>query len=429
MFYTQEKNLNRFKARRTKVIEQIKLLNPKVESGVLLLIADFESARHAFKQESSFYYLTGVTEPAVVMCCYFDGADILYMPFYGQNRDQWVKTDICLKTKVSDIAVDQIKYLGSEVRGYSSAPFFTPERYSEVIADIKKNIGDCGVIYTLMDSTSSRYFTQMQLIARFQDWLYDQKITIADVSGIVHKFRRTKENHEINLIYKAAQITSLAIQAAAKNIESGKYEYQIQAFIEYVFKESVNADAAFASIVATGKNTTILHCNDRNTKLHADDLVVVDIGAEYGFYSSDLTRTFPVAGKFSVRQKEVYDIVLQTQKHIESLAVPGMYLNNANDPKRSLHHQAVNFLDKHGYSKYFVHGIGHFLGLDVHDVGSNDLPLQPGDVFTIEPGLYIPEENIGIRIEDDYAMAEDGVVCLSADLPKSADDIENMMSK
>lgn len=429
MFYTQEKKLDRFRARRKKVIDQIKLLNPKIESGVFLLISDFESARYSFKQESSFYYLTGITEPAVLMCCYFDGSDILYIPFYGQNREQWVKTDIGLKTKVSDIAVEQIKYLGSEIKGYSSAPFFTPERYSEVIADIKKKLGGGGVIYTLMDSTSSRYFTQMQFVACLQDWLYDQKITIADVSGIVHKCRRTKENHEINLIYKAAQITSLAIQAAAKNIEIGKYEYQIQAFIEYVFKESANADPAFPSIVATGKNTTILHCNDRNTKLHADDLVVVDIGAEYGFYSSDLTRTFPVSGKFSARQKEFYDIVLQTQKYIESLAAPGMYLNNHKIPEKSLHHQAVKFLSKHGCEQYFVHGIGHFLGLDVHDVGSNELPLQPGDVFTIEPGIYIPQENIGIRIEDDYAVAEDGVVCLSADLPKSAEDIEILMRK
>jgi Xaa-Pro aminopeptidase len=439
MFYTKEKKLNRFKSRRTKVIEQIKLLNPKVESGVLLLIADFESARDTFRQESSFYYLTGITEPAVVMCCYFNGPDILYMPFYGQSREQWVNSELSLKSDLKAVNVDQVKYLGCEIKGYSSAPFFTPERYSEVIADIKKNLGPCDMLYTLMDSVSTRYFTQMQLAACLQDWLLDQKITIAqpslkvatagtaDVSGIVHKFRRTKEDHEINLIYKAAQITSLAIQAAAKNIQPGKHEYQIQAIIEYIFKESADAQIAFPSIVATGKNTTILHSCDRHTKLQSGDLLVVDIGAEYGLYASDITRTFPVGGKFSMRQKEVYDIVLQTQKHVESLAVPGMYLNNPNLPEKSLQHQAVNFLTKHGYAQYFVHGIGHFLGLDVHDVGSHEIPLQPGDVFTIEPGIYIPEENIGIRIEDDYAMADDGVVCLSGDLPKSADDIEGMM--
>lgn len=427
MFYTQEKKLSRFKNRRTKIIEQIKLLNPKGGAGALLLIADFESARHLFKQESSFYYLTGITEPAVVMCCYFDGPDVLYMPFYGKSREQWVQTNVSIKSDKTNLSVDQIKYLGAEISGYSSAPFFTPERYSEIIADIKKNIGIGGVLYTLMDSTGSRYFTQMQLVSRFQDWLSDQKITIADVSGVIHKLRRTKEDHEINLIYKAAQITSLAIQSAAKGIEPGKHEFQIQAVIEYIFRETAGADPAFPSIVATGKNTTILHSSDRDTKLHADDLVVLDIGAEYGFYTSDLTRTFPVGGKFSARQKEVYDTVLQTQKHVESLAMPGMYLNNPKLPEKSLHHQAVKFLDKHGYSKFFAHGIGHFLGLDVHDVGSQEIPLQPGDVFTIEPGIYIPQENIGIRIEDDYAMADDGVVCLSGDLLKSTDDIENMM--
>ncbi len=433
MFYMPEKKLNRFKNRRTKIIEQIKLLNPKGGAGALLLIADFESARHVFKQESSFYYLTGITEPAVVMCCYFDGIDVngtdlLYLPFYSQSREQWVQTGLTIKSDKANLSVDQIKYLGAQIKGYSSAPFFTPERYSEIIADIKKNIGIGGVLYTLMDSiTNSRYFTQMQLVSCFQAWLSDYKITIADVSGIVHKSRRIKEDHEINLIYKAAQITSLAIQSAAKSIEPGKYEYQIQAIIEYIFQEAAGAVPAFPSIVATGKNTTTLHSCNNTDKLAVGDLVVMDIGAEYGNYSSDLTRTFPVGGKFSVRQKEIYDVVLQTQKYIESLAVPGMYLNNPNLPEKSLHHQAVKFLEKLGYSKYFVHGIGHFLGLDVHDVGNGEIPLQPGDVFTIEPGIYIQAENIGIRIEDDYAMADDGVVCLSGALPKSADDIENMM--
>ena len=201
MFFVQEKKLDRFKARRTKVIEQIKKLNPKIESGVLLLIADFESTRYPFKQESSFYYLTGISEPAVVMCCYFNGPDILYIPFYAQSREQWVKTDICLNSKTSDFSIDQIKCLGSEIKGYSCTPFFTPERYGEILADLKKYLGHGGMIYTLLDAGNFRYFIQMQFLARLQDWLLDQKIIIQDISGIAHQMRRFKDNYEINLIY------------------------------------------------------------------------------------------------------------------------------------------------------------------------------------------------------------------------------------
>lgn len=427
MFFTPEKNLGRYKNRRAKIIEHIKSFNPKVKNAALLTASNFETDRYPFKQESSFYYLSGIMEPATVLCSFFNGPEIVYIPFYASSREQWVKTDVSIKSRAEDFSVDQIRYLGQEIKGHSCAPLFTPERYGELIADLKKNLGPGGVIYTLLDSSNSRYFVQMQFIARLQEWLLDQKVSIQDVSNIVHHLRRVKEGYEVNLIYKAVQITSKAMQAAAKSIQPGKYEYQIQALIEYVFKEAASVDPAFPSIVATGINTTILHSCDRNEQMKDGDLVVIDIGAEYGNYSSDLTRTFPVSGSFSSRQKEIYNIVLQTQKHIESMAVPGMFLNNPKLPERSLHHQAIKFLNKLGYAQYFVHGIGHFLGLDVHDVGSNEIELRPGDVFTIEPGIYIPQENTGVRIEDDYAMTNEGAICLSEGLPKSVDDVEKMM--
>ncbi len=427
MFFTQEKNLDRFRNRRKRVIEQIKKLNPDVKNAVFLLVSNFETDRYVFKQESSFYYLSGILEPATIVCCYWDGPDVAYIPFYSTSREQWVKTDLNIKSDPLSMSVDQIKYLGQEVKGYSCASLFTFERYSELVADLKKHLGQNGVVYTLMDSSCFRYFVQMQFIARLQEWLSACKVTMRDASSIVHYLRRFKDKYEVNLIYKAAQITSTSMKVAAKSITPGKYEYQVQALIEYVFKEAASSAPAFPSIVATGINTTILHSSDRNNQLKDGDLVVVDIGAEFGNYSSDLTRTFPVNGKFTTRQKEVYEIVLQTQKHIESMAVPGMFLNNPKLPERSLHHQAIKFLNKLGYAQYFVHGIGHFLGLDVHDVGNYEIELRPGDVFTLEPGIYIPQENIGIRIEDDYVITGEGVVCLSEGLPKYSDDIEKMM--
>jgi Xaa-Pro aminopeptidase len=211
-------------------------------------------------------------------------------------------------------------------------------------------------------------------------------------------------------------------------MKDGVLEAEVQASLEYMMIAS-HARPSFPSIVASGKNGTVLHYNQNSGTVKNGDLVVVDIGAELDNYCADLTRTYPVSGTFTKRQKELYNIVLDTQEHIASLAKPGMWLKNKDKVDKSLHHLAVKFLAQRGYDKYFPHGIGHFLGLDVHDVGDYNVPLHEGDVITIEPGIYIAAENIGIRIEDNYWITKDGAICLSERLPKDADDIERLMQQ
>jgi len=204
------------------------------------------------------------------------------------------------------------------------------------------------------------------------------------------------------------------------------FESEVQASIEYIFTSS-GARAAFPSIVGSGKNSTTLHYTTNGRQMSNGDLVVVDIGAESDYYCADLTRTYPVSGRFTKRQKEIYNLVLETQNYIAEIAKPGYWLNNKDKPEKSLHHLAKKFLEKRGYGQYFTHGIGHYLGLDVHDVGDYMRPLRDGDVFTIEPGIYIAEENLGVRIEDDYWIVKDSAICLSEALPKSIEDIEKFM--
>ncbi|MDZ4099608.1 MAG: M24 family metallopeptidase, partial [Methylophilaceae bacterium] len=181
------------------------------------------------------------------------------------------------------------------------------------------------------------------------------------------------------------------------------------------------------SVVGSGEQSTVLHYATNAEKMHTGDLVVVDIGAALDGYCADLTRTYPVSGKFSKRQKEVYEVVLAAQEYIADIAKPGYWLNNPEQPEKSLNHLAQKFIAQKGYGDYVVHGIGHYLGLDVHDVGDYTQPLKEGMVFTIEPGIYIPKERIGIRIEDNYWVVKDGVVCLSEQLPKKPEDIEAFM--
>ncbi len=426
MIFNAPEHFSLFKQRRKRFIERLKEVHAG-KKGIILISAGFEVERHVFRQESSFYYLTGVIEPAALLLMDLDGYECLYLPRFGTSRAQWVNVTVDETKDAKRLEVDDIRYLGDMVSSYSFVPVFTPEKYKNVIDDLSKYMSAGSKVYTLLDRSNQGYFMNITLYEKLQEWVDGLAKQTIDVASILHEVRRTKDQYEIDLIYKAVQITNMAHSAAANIVGPGKFEYEVQAAIECVFTHVAGAVPAFPSIVATGKNTTILHYMQRKEQLQAGDLVVVDIGAEYGFYAADLTRTYPVAGRFSPRQREVYEVVLQTQAYVESVACPGMYLKNSKFPDKSLHHLAIKFLERKGYAQYFCHGIGHYLGLDVHDVGDYETPLQEGDVFTIEPGVYIPQESIGVRIEDDYVMAEDGAVCLSFELPKQVHEIERLM--
>ncbi|MCK4651320.1 aminopeptidase P N-terminal domain-containing protein [Candidatus Babeliales bacterium] len=428
-------NYQIFKQRRDYLLSLLRKEFPLLKKGIIFLFADFESERTVFRQDSSFYYLTGITEPGAVLLICLDGRQVLYLPNYGGIRQRWIKD--CLipdQPGISQIlGVSQIKYLGDPCGRFSFSPIFSKDNYKNLLLDFSNFLNDNFVlqeefeIFTLLDNMNSKYFMQINLYKIFLDIFPQIKEKTRDLGPLIHNLRRIKSEYEIDLIYKAVQITTFAHQAASKIIESERFEYEIQAIIESVFMQAGAKRPAFPSIVASGKNTTVLHYQNMDQKLKEKDLIVVDIGAEYDYYAADITRTYPIGGKFTERQRQIYDIVLQTQSYVESIAKPGIYLNNKNEPEKSLHHLAVKFLEKKDLEKYIVHGIGHFLGLDVHDVGDCNYPLVPGDVFTIEPGIYIPQENLGIRIEDDYLMTDQGVVCLSFQLPKTADEIEKMM--
>ncbi|MFA6527880.1 MAG: M24 family metallopeptidase, partial [Candidatus Babeliales bacterium] len=315
------------------------------------------------------------------------------------------------------------------IQGYSMRGQFKQEHYKDFITDLQAKAKKCERFFTLLDGNDQATFQQRYLWNELQKCAALTSTNVTDISPLVYSMRRTKDQFEIALIHNAVQITHMAHETVAGMIEAGKKEHEVVASAEYVFMHVAGVQAAFPSVVATGKNATMLHYTGRMHELKNNELVVVDIGAEYCGYAADLSRTYPVSGMFTKRQRELYDIVLETQLYIESIAAIGMYLRNEQYPEQSLHHLAVAFLRKKKYDKYFCHGIGHFLGLDVHDVGDHNVPLKEGDAITIEPGIYIPEENIGIRIEDDYIIVQDGAACLSHEVPKQADEIEMLMNK
>ena len=413
-----------YRERRQKLLAEVARAHPDKDGGAIVLFADFEGERAPFRQESSFLYLSGITEPGAVLVIDRRGKTTLFIPNCGAVRQKWVKAPVTLSPEmVEKLAVDEVAVLGSECAGYQLHPFFGAASYEQLSDLLKGHVAARNPLFTLYPASEYGYTHQRLTLLRLEQFVPGLINRVVDVAPLVADMRRTKTRDEIEYLYNAVEVTLLAQQAAAQAIDAGVPECEVQAHVEFIMTCSC-LRPAFPSIVASGQNSTILHYTADDTVMHDGDLVVVDIGAECHGYAADITRTYPVSGTFTDRQREVYDLVLETQQYIAGIAKPGYWLSNAQEPERSLNHLAKQFLTDKGYGDYFPHGIGHYLGLDVHDVGDYGTPLRPGDVFTIEPGIYIPHEQIGVRIEDDYWVVEDGVVCLSEGLPSTSQEIE-----
>jgi Xaa-Pro aminopeptidase len=218
-----------------------------------------------------------------------------------------------------------------------------------------------------------------------------------------------------------------------KSMRPGLFEYQVAARMKEIHEMAGCSREAYAPIVGTGFNSTVLHYSGLNAQIKDGDVVVIDVGGEYGGYTADITRTLPANGKFSARQREIYDIVLGAQNAALAAVKPGakMYGGAGSLQQIVIEYFRTHGRDKEGRSleRYYIHGISHHLGLDVHDPGDRERPLEPGMAITVEPGLYIPEENLGVRIEDDVLVTKDGYRILTARLPRAADDVEKMMAQ
>jgi len=417
------------KQRRQKLIELIAEQYPD-KQGTVFLFAPTELDLVSFVQDSSFFYFSGISEPAATLSFGFNQPSTLYKPNFGELRDKWVQSvDILNDQTICLYSIDELKNSGVPLAAYSVDPYFAPADYQYIIETLTQMIARQQTIFTLYPVHGRSYAQVKHIVDRLSVFIPNLMQHVVDISPLAAQLRRKKDVSEIEKIYQAIAITQGAFEAAAHVVKPDVTEASIQAAMEYIFTEN-EASRAYPSIVASGKRATILHYNVNNQPVRDGELVLIDAGAMYQHYCADITRVFPVSGKFSARQKELYEIVLDTQYHVLEHLCPGMWLSNSEQPDMSLQHIALKFLKKHGYEKYFIHGIGHYLGLDVHDVGSRSEPLREGDIITIEPGIYIPEEGIGIRIEDNYWVLPDAEpICMSEDIPKTIAEIEDMVQQ
>src|SRR5215216_6633106 len=415
-----------YRARRQKLMERAK-------DGIVIVIGAREDEFGEvgrFRQKNYFMYLTGVQTPGAYMMLVPAGLaasgaaqEIVFIPPRNLIQERWTgpQTGPGREAEaafgVQEVA-DASRF-DDRLREMFSSPAFKAGSASGKRA---------AKIYTVIPRGST---ADIERESRFVEMIRQAApgVQVSDLTPLVDEMRKIKSPAEIEVLQKAIDITGEAHRDAARTIRPGVYEYEAQAALESAFTRNGAERPGFPSIVGSGVYSTILHYNENRKKIEAGDLVVVDIGAEYSYYTADITRTYPASGKFTPRQREIYQLVLDAQRAAEKAFKPGQ------TTLAELHRTAVETIkasplrDKAGKTleRYFIHGLGHWLGMDVHDVG-NYSNLPAGSVFTIEPGIYIPEEQLGVRIEDDYLVTETGLVKLSRKIPSGPDEIERLMT-
>ena len=279
-----------------------------------------------------------------------------------------------------------------------------------------------GPIYAPLDVTTRDEPRLKELVFSGRD--------VRNLRPLVDSMRLVKDGDEIARMRKAIDISAAGHVAAMQAARPGVWEYELEAVLEAAFRRNGADRLGYPSIVGSGPNSTTLHYDVNRRQTRDGDLVVVDAGAEWGQYTADVTRTFPVNGKFTPRQKAIYDLVLTTQQTAFDSTRPGATVAQLNRIAREyLRAHSGTLCGAQSCDGYFIHGLGHWLGMDVHDVGDYGTPLKPGMVLTLEPGIYLPAESLGVRIEDDVLVTATGAEWLSAKAPKTTVEIERLMSR
>ena len=425
--YMAELPKEEFGERRTRVFTQMQ------PNSALLLFSEIEKRRnndctYPFRQDSYFWYLTGFNEP---------NAALLLL-----KTEQAEKAIIFLRPRDPLLETWNGRRLGVEraPQQLNVNEAYSIEEFATVLPKILKNL------------------TALYYVPEIHTW-GDKLVTesavsfneILDWRPMLSEMRLIKSPNEIRLMQQAGQITALGHIKAMQTTHPNRFEYEIESDILHEFNRHCARFPSYNSIVAGGSNACILHYTENDRPLNDGDLVLIDAGCEFAMYAGDITRTFPVNGKFSQPQREIYELVLKAQKRAIELLVPGNSIKQANDEVIRIKTQGLvdlgilkgdvdTLIEQQAYRQFYMHGLGHWLGLDVHDVGSygqdKQRILEIGMVITVEPGIYISEDadvpeqyrGIGVRIEDNLLMTEYGNKILTAAAPKEIADIENLMN-
>jgi Xaa-Pro aminopeptidase len=383
-----------------------------------------------FKQNSDLLYLSGIDQEDTLLIVFPDA------------KDNKFKEILFIKETSELIAIWEgakfTKQQAIEISGIETV--YWAHEFEKILKTI---IYQCEYIYLNQNEHTRRYIDTETQENRLMKW-FKEKYPLHKFersAPIMHNIRSIKNEIEVQLIKKACDITEKGFRRLLQFIKPGVHEFEVEAELIHEFLRNKSKGFAYGPIIASGKNSCVLHYVENNKLCNDGDIILLDVAAEYANYASDLTRVLPVNGKYTNRQKEVYNSVLHVMKDAIKMLVPGNTFENYNKAVGDLMTEELLKLklitkadvDKQNpswpaYKKYFMHGTSHFLGLDVHDVGFFYEPMQEGNVFTCEPGIYIPEENIGIRLENNILVTKNGPVDLMKSIPLEAEEIEHLMN-
>ena len=292
-----------YSLRRKELVESIKSGFPQKQNDVIVLFAAFEQGNERFRQDKTFYYYTGVNEPGTVLVIDMTGKATLYIPNCFEKRAQWMTLPPALVNRdAKALGVDAVELLGDECAGYELNPYFSADEYAHMISLMKSVVAGGGSFFTTAPNNGHEYLHARFTFDHLQKFILEVQKSVVDISTYIAANRRRKDMGEIEQIYRAIEVTELAHESAVQAIKHGVLESEVQASLEYMMIAS-HARPSFPSIVASGKNGTVLHYNQNNGTLKNGDLVVIDIGAEFDNYCADLTRTYPVSGTFPSDKK------------------------------------------------------------------------------------------------------------------------------
>lgn len=377
-------------------------------------------SHYDFRPDKNFYYLTGTTrETFILVLTKLEGKteSVLFIEKPDYDVEKWFGRKLTIEDTKEMSGMNDIKYL-TEFENWLTRSIYST-KFEKLYLDLPR-------------MKYNGEMTEAMLFAQETKKNFPE-LEIKNVHKFMSELRMIKSDFEVEEIKKALGLTQLGLDNIMKNLKPGDYEYAVEAEFRYAIRKNGADTNAFPTIAASGENAVILHYVENNHIMNDGDLILLDLGAQYNQYASDITRTYPINGKYSDRQKTLYNIVLKANEEVIKMMKPGLDFSELNKRCSEILSEELIKIDlikeAKELSKYYYHGVSHFMGLDVHDVGFRDAKLEPGMIFTVEPGLYVAEENIGIRIEDDILITENGYVNLSKDIIKSVEDIEAFMAQ
>lgn len=382
-----------------------------------------------FKQNSDLFWLSGVDqEESILILSNLNGENqsILFLKETSDLIAIWEGAKLSKKEAYSVSGIESVYWL---------------TEFEKKLEDLLSKVSSVYLNKNIHSRSTSKVETRDN---RFRKKIIEgnPKKNIKEVASIMHGLRSIKSEEEISLMQNACNITEKGFRRILSFIRPGVMEFEIEAEIIHEFIRNRSRGFAYEPIIGSGKNSCVLHYIDNNKKCLDGDILLMDFGAEYANYASDLTRTIPVNGKYSDRQKAVYNSVLHVMQEATKMLRPGTLFKEYNKEVGKIMEAELiklGLLDNHDvlkqdpknplYKKYFMHGTSHYLGLDVHDVGDFESPMKEGMVFTCEPGIYILEESLGVRIENDVLVTKNGPDDLMKNIPIEAEEIEELMNQ